>query len=184
MKCTTHGRFARTIRGYVGISPRAPLWCMCIPRVTTRETVPLRPRRPHVVPRVVPSLGVYPSMASSIAMRACPAPCHATRAGRHAGASRRPTSSASSVSVVARAVNAGETSGKATEDGKPVPPALTSEVRVHATEAVTRCARVDDASVRGRRGGGIVCHRTRAVGSRARDSFDRPLDSRSIRARS
>ena len=86
-------------------------------------------------------------MASSIAMRACPAPCHATRAGRHAGASRRPTSSASSVSVVARAVNAGETSGKATEDGKPVPPALTSEVRVDATEAVNR---LDDAVLHGR----------------------------------
>ena len=153
-----------TMRGH--LAPR-PTGCMCIPRVTTRETAPLRPRRPHVVPRVVASLGVYPSMASSIAMRACPAPCHATRAGRHAGASRRPTSSASSVSVVARAVNAGETSGKATEDGKPVPPALTSEVRVDATEAVTRCARVDDASVRGRGGGGRVPSHSRGGLARA-----------------
>ena len=133
------------------------------------------PSVPPPVPRPArPSRGTSSrlSIASTAMMRACAAPCHATRAGRHAGASRRPTSSASSLSVVARAVNAGETSGKATEDGKPVPPALTSEVRMHATEAVTRCARVDDASVRGRRG--VVCHRTRAVGSRARDSFDRP----------
>lgn len=131
-----------------------------------------RPRRPHVVPRASRPCPVtrrlsIPSMASSIAMRACPAPCHATRAGRHAGASRRPTSSASSVSVVARAVNAGETSGKATEDGKPVPPALTSEVRVDATEAVTRYARVDDASVRGRGGGGRVPSHSRGGLARA-----------------
>jgi hypothetical protein len=117
------------------------------PRVTTRETVP--PSRAPTA-RVPSPAARVPSPAArargtsrlsipSIAMRACTAPCHATRAGRHAGASRRPTSSASSVSVVARAVNAGETSGKATEDGKPVPPALTSEVR---DLGVTRCARV------------------------------------------
>ena len=169
------------MRGH--LAPR-PTGCMCIPRVTTRETVPPSSPTPTASPssraRPVPfpSLGVYPSMASSIAMRACPAPCHATRAGRHAGASRRPTSSASSVSVVARAVNAGETSGKATEDGKPVPPALTSEVRVHATEAVTRCARVDDASVRGRRGGSCAIALARAAGARASRSI-----VRSIRAR-
>ena len=174
------------MRGH--LAPR-PTGCMCIPRVTTRETVPPSSPTPTASPssraRPVPfpSLGVYPSMASSIAMRACPAPCHATRAGRHAGASRRPTSSASSVSVVARAVNAGETSGKATEDGKPVPPALTSEVRVHATEAVTRYARVDDASVRGRRGGGRVPSHSRGGLARARvvrSSARFALDSRSI----
>ena len=167
MKCTTHGRFERTIRGCVGISMHV--------HTTSHDSrdgpsvVPVVPTSSRGSSRPCPvtrRLSI-PSMASSIAMRACPAPCHATRAGRHAGASRRPTSSASSVSVVARAVNAGETSGKATEDGKPVPPALTSEVRVDATEAVTRYARVDDASVRGRGGGGRVPSHSRGGLARA-----------------
>ena len=122
----------RTIRILVPISERTPRTGheSRLERQSLRHVSRLEPR---------PARGTSRLSIPSIAMRACTAPCHATRAGRHAGASRRPTSSASSVSVVARAVNAGETSGKATEDGKPVPPALTSEVR---DGGVTRCARV------------------------------------------